>query len=76
MASISSLMLFITYLLLFNIFSNGLAFMNDGNNADTYKGADIATIGNSDADMSEGGKLLLIYFYDRSKQLVKTVLYS
>lgn len=58
MASISPLMLFISYLLLFNIFSNGLAFMNDGDIADTYKEADRATIGNSDADMSEGEKVI------------------
>lgn len=32
--------------------------MNDENIADTYKEADRATIGNSDADMSEGEKVI------------------
>lgn len=56
MASTSSLMLFFTYLLLFNIFSDGLAFLNDGNDVDTFEGAGITATGNSDADMPEGGK--------------------
>ena len=57
MASISLLILFITYLLLFNIFSNGLAVMDYGNNPETYKGAEMTSIGNSNADKSEGEKL-------------------
>lgn len=51
-------MLFFTYLLLFNIFSDGLAFLNDGNDVDTFEGADITATGNSDADMPEGGKVI------------------
>lgn len=58
MASTSSLMLFFTYLLLFNIFSDGLAFLNDGNDVDTFEGTDITVTGNSDADMPEGGKVI------------------
>ena len=59
MASTSSLMLFITYLLLFNIFSDGLHFLNDGNDVDTYaEAADITTAENPDVDMPEGVKII------------------
>ena len=58
MASTSSLMLFITYLLLFNIFSDGLQFLNDGNDVDTYEAADITTAENPDVDIPEGGKII------------------
>lgn len=57
MASIPSLILFITYFLLFNIFPNGLAFRNDGNEADTFKRVDnTETDENSDADKFKGRK--------------------
>lgn len=58
MASTSSLKLFITYLLLFNIFSDGLAFLNDGNDVDTYEAADVTTTEYPDVDMHEGGKVI------------------
>ena len=54
MASTSSLKLFITYLLLFNIFSGGLTLLSDGNEVDTYQAADVITTENPDVDMSEG----------------------
>ena len=57
MASTSSLKLFITYLLLFNIFPDGLTFLNDGNDVDTYEAADITTTENPDVGMPEGGKV-------------------
>ena len=53
MASTSSFKLFIIYLLLFNIFSEGLTLLSDGNEVDTYKAADVTTE-NPDVDMSEG----------------------
>ena len=56
MAATSSLMLFITYLLLFNIFSDGLHLLNDGNDVDTYETADITTTENP--DVPEGGKVI------------------
>lgn len=59
MASTSSLMLFITSLLLFNIFSDGLHFLNDGNDVDTYEAADITTTENPDVDMLEGRKVVI-----------------
>ena len=59
MASTSSLMLFITYLLLFNIFSDGLHFLNDGNDVDTYEIADITTTESPDVHMLEGGKVII-----------------
>jgi len=58
MASTSSLKLFTTYLLLFGIFSDGLALLNDGNDVDTHEAADITTTENPDADMAEGGKVI------------------
>jgi len=54
MASTSSLKLFISYLLLFSIFSDGLAFLNDGNDVDSYEAADRTTTENPDVDMPEG----------------------
>lgn len=59
MASTSSLMLFITSLLLFNIFSDGLHFLNDGNDVDTYEVADITTTENPDVDMLKGRKVVI-----------------
>ena len=56
MASTSSLMIFITYLLLLKIFSDGLHLLNDGNDVDTYEAADITTAENP--DMPEGGKII------------------
>jgi len=52
-------MLFITSLLLFNIFSDGLHFLNDGNDVDTYEAADITTTENPDVDMLEGRKVVI-----------------
>lgn len=59
MASTSSLMLFITSLLLFNIFSDGLHFLNDGNDVDTYEAAAVTTTENPDVDMLEGRKVVI-----------------
>lgn len=59
MASTSSLMLFITYLLLFNIFADGLHFLNDGNDVDIYEIADITTTESPDVDMLKGGKVVI-----------------
>lgn len=58
MASTSSFRLFITYLLLFNIFSEGLTLLSDGNEIDTYQAADITTAENPGVDMSEGGTVI------------------
>lgn len=54
MASTSSLKIVITYLLLFNVFSEGLTLLSDGNEIDTYQAADTTTTENPDVDMSEG----------------------
>lgn len=58
MASTSSLKSFITYLLLFNIFTEGLTLLSNGNEKDTYEAADIATTGILDVDMPEGEKVI------------------